>query len=466
MTDPNSAGNEPTVATRIAQFITGTRYEDLPAELLQRGRLAVLDTLAAGLAGSRTPGSAILRKYVSELGCGGTSTVFGAQLRALPRFAALANGASINTDDFDDTYHPSRTHPSGPALAAVIAQAEQLGSSGRDVLAAFCVGAEVTCKVSQAISKEHYQRGFHITSTVGVFGAAAGVCHLTKLPVERTRAAIGIAASHSAGFRENFGSMTKAMHSGHAAESGIVAASLANLGFTAAATIMEGPRGFFMSSGGYDAKVICESLGRPWGFLCSPGLAVKPFPSGNISHPAMCKLLELVLEHDIKSDKVKRLHVKTNRLVPLNLTFHRPTSGLQGQLSMEFCLAAILLRRRAGLSEFTDEYVNQPEVRKTIEKIEYTTYTDEEATAGQYAFLTSFIDIELEDGRRISGRIDAAKGSAADPMTPEEIMDKFRDCAEHVRWPREPTEKCIDSIMKLEAIADIRSVTELLRSAP
>src|SRR5215213_8267155 len=138
MDDSKPAGNEQTVATRIADFIARTRYEDLPPELLQRARLAIVDTLAAGLAGSRTPGSAILRKYIAELGCGGTSTIFGAELRAPPRFAAMANGGSINTDDFDDTYHPSRTHPSGPTLASVIAQAEQLGSSGRDVLAAFC----------------------------------------------------------------------------------------------------------------------------------------------------------------------------------------------------------------------------------------------------------------------------------------------------------------------------------------
>ncbi|MDB5923121.1 MAG: hypothetical protein JWN13_2057, partial [Betaproteobacteria bacterium] len=410
MNDSKPAGNEQTVATRIGEFISRTRYEDLPPELLQRARLAMLDTLAAGLAGSRTPGSAIVRKYIADLGCGGTSTVFGSELRALPRFAAMANGGSINTDDFDDTYHPSRTHPSGPVTASVIAQAEQLGSSGRDVLAAFCVGSEVTCKVSQASSKEHYLRGFHGTSTFGVIGAAAGVSHLLKLSADKARAAIGIAASHSSGFRENFGSMAKALHSGHAAESAIVAGSLANLGFTSTPTVMEGSRGFFMATaGGYDIGVI-ETLGRPWGYV-SPGVAIKPFPSGQISHPAMCKMLELVLKHDIKPDHVKRVHVKTNRLIPLNFTFHRPEKGLQGQLSMEFCLTAILLKRRAGLTEFTDEYVNQPEVQKTISKIDYTSYTDEEAEAGKYAFLTTFIDIELNDGRRISDRVDAAKGS-------------------------------------------------------
>ena len=464
MNDSKPAANEEPVAMRIGRFIAGTRYEDLPPELVQRARLAILDSLAAGLAGSRTAGSTILRKYISELGCGGTSTVFGTPLRVLPRFAALANGGSINTDDFDDTYHPSRTHPSGTTVAAAFAQSEQLGSSGRDVLAAFCVGSEVTAKVSHAISKEHYLRGFHSTATCGVIGAAAGVGHLLKLPADKARTAIGIAASHASGFRDNFGSMTKALHSGHAAESAVVAASLANLGFTSTLTIMEGPRGYFMAlGGGFDMSII-ETLGKPWGYV-SPGVAIKPFPSGQISHPAMCKMLDLVLKHDIKPEQVKRVHVKTNRLIPLNLTFGRPERGLEGQLSMEFCLTAILLKRRAGLSEFTDEFVRQPEVQKTIEKIDYTTYTDEEAAERKYAFLTTFIDVELTDGRRISDRVDAAKGSAVDPMTPEEVMDKFRNCAEHVKWPKERTEKLIDSIAKLESIPDIRSVTELLRPA-
>jgi 2-methylcitrate dehydratase PrpD len=464
MTDSTSDNSAATVATRVAQFVAATNYCDLPPELLDRAKLAILDTVGAAIAGARTEGCSIIREYIIGLGCdGGGATIFGTKMRTLPRFAALANGSAINTDDFDDTYHPSRTHPSGPVLAAAFAQAEQLGSSGKDVLAAFSVGSEVTCKISQAMSKEHYQRGFHITSTCGVIGAAAGVSHLLRLPLETTCAAIGIGASHSAGFRENFGSMTKALHSGRAAESGVVAGSLAGLGFTAAPTILEGPRGFFMASGGgYDAKVICDGLGHPWSYV-SPGVAIKPFPSGNISHPAMCKMLELVLAHDIRSDQVQRVKVKSNRLVPLNLTFHQPKTGLQGQLSMEFCLAAMLTLRRAGLPEFTDAVVNSPEIQQAIAKIDYTTYSDDEAAVGKYAFLTTFIDIEMNDGRRFSGRVDAAQGSAALPMSANEVADKFRSCGEYVGWPAERIEKSIELILRLEDLHDVRSLTELLR---
>lgn len=454
----------PTVASRIAQFVTTTKYESLPPALLDRAKAAMLDTIGVAMAGSATEGCSIVQKYLDGLGCsGGTATVFGTSIRTLARFAALANGAATNTYDFDDTYHLSRTHPSGPVLSAVIAQAEQLRLTGKDVLTAFCVGTEVTCKLSQAISKQHFERGYHITGTCGVMGAAAGVSKLLDASAETTVAAIGIAASHSSGLRENFGSTTKALHSGHAAEDGLVASLLASFGITATPSILEGPRGFFAATGGgYDDKVICDGLGQPWSYL-SPGVAIKLFPSGNISHPAIGKMLELVTANDIHADQVKRVSVKTNRQLPLNLTFHRPRTGLEGQLSMEFCLATMLATRRAGLPEFTDAAVNSPQIQSAIAKIDYTTYSDEEAKLENYAFLTTFLDIEMHDGRRFAARSDAAKGSAAFPLSSAEVADKFRSCLEYIGWPKHRVEKSIALLLRLEALDDMRTLTELLR---
>lgn len=461
---PADASASDTVAKRIAQFVTTTHYTDLPADMVRRAKTAILDTIGAALAGSRSEACSIIHKYVHGLDCrGGSSTVFGTPTRTLAHLAALANGSAINTNDFDDTYHPSRTHTSGPVLAAVFAQAEQSGASGKEVLTAFSVGAEVTCKISQAIDKQHYLRGFHATSTCGVIGAAAGVARLLHSSSEAACAALGIAASHSAGFRENFGSMTKALHSGRAAENGIAANSLASLGLTAAPTIFEGARGFFLASGGgYDAALVCEGLGHPWSYV-APGVATKPFPSGNISHPAMCGMLELVLAHDIRPQDVRRVTVRTNRLLPLNLTFHQARTGLEGQLSMEFCLASMLVKRRAGLAEFTDAVVGSPEIQDAMAKIRFETYSDEEAAAQKYVFLTSFLDIEMNDGRRYTGRADAAKGSAALPMNIDEVSDKFRSCAEYIDWPKERVEQSIELLLRLEELDDVRSVTELLR---
>lgn len=453
------------LAAHIAEFVAGTHYGNVPAEAQCSAKRAILDTLGVGLAGARAAGSAILHRYIETLGCrGGAASVFGTALTVPPRFAALANGAAMHADDYDDTFHPTRVHSSAPVLAAAIAAVEQEGSSGRDVLAAFIVGAEVTCKVSQAISSEHYRRGYHATSTCGVFGATAAVCNIRRLPPKATCAALGIAGSESAGVRENFGTMTKPLHVGRAAESGVVAASLAALGMTAAPTIFEGPRGFFVAGGGgYDVDALRGRLGNRWSYVC-PGVSIKPFPSGNLVHPAMCKLKELVLAHDIRLDEVERIVVKTNRLLPVNLTYHGPVTGLQGKFSMEFCLAAILTLRRAGLAEFTDAVVSRSDMREAMRKIDYSVYSDAEAAAEKYGLLTTFLDIILKDGRRFAARVDAAKGSPADPMSEREIAEKFRECTAFAGWPAARTERVIELIGRLEELDDIRALTTLLRA--
>jgi 2-methylcitrate dehydratase PrpD len=456
--------NKP-LAAHVAEFVATTRYSNIPPEMVHTAKKYILDTIGVGLAGSRSEVAAIVRRYVEQLGCGaGAATVLGTVLRVLPRFAALANATAMHADDYDDTFHPSRFHPSAPVLAAIYAEAEQSGSSGKDLITAFSVGTEVSCKLSQTIDREHYQRGHHMTSTCGVFGATAAVCNLRRLSRETTTLALGIAGSESAGLRENFGTMVNPMHSGRAAESALVVASLAALGLTSSPTILEGPRGYFMAgAGSYDADKLLGKLGNPWSYV-SQGVAIKPFPCGNLQHPAMGKLQELVLTHDIKPDQVERIAVKSHRLMPLNLTYHRPTTALQGKFSMEFGLAAILVLRRAGLAEFTDAIVNRPDVQQAISKINYTVYSDAEAQAQQYGLLTTFLDIALTDGRQFAARVDAAKGSATIPMDEAEIAAKFRGCAEFAHWPPEHTEKLIALILRLEEMDDLGPLSELLRA--
>jgi 2-methylcitrate dehydratase PrpD len=369
----------------------------------------------------------------------------------------------MHADDYDDTFHPSRFHPSAPVLSAVCAEAEQAGASGRDVVTAFSVGTEVSARISQTISKEHYHRGYHMTSTCGVFGATAGVCNLRRLPAAMATVALGIAGSDSAGLRENFGTMVKPLHSGRAAENAVVAASLAALGFTASPTVLEGPRGYFMAgAGGYDPAELVGKLGNPWAYVAQR-VAIKPYPCGNLQQPAMSKLEEIVLQHDIKPEQVERLAVKSHRLMPLNLTFHRPVTGLEGKFSMEFSLASILVLRRAGLAEFSDATVNRPDIQEAIRRIDYTVFSDEEAEARGYTLWTTFLDVFLKDGRKLSGRAEAAKGSASLPMTESEVADKFRDCAHFAGWPARRTEELISAILELEKLEDIRTLTALLR---
>lgn len=256
--------------------------------------------------------------------------------------------------------------------------------------------------------------------------------------------------------------MVKPLHSGRAAENGVFAASLAAMGYTAAPAVLEGARGFFTAGGGgYDDAIIRGKLGRPWTYA-SPGVSIKPYPSGALTHPAMSKMQELVLANDIRPADVERISVKTNRLLPENLTYHRPVTGLQGKFSMEFCLASILVLRRAGLPEFTDEVVNRADVRDMIGRIDYGAYSDEEAAAQKYTRLTTFIDMKLKDGRTLCARADVAKGSPGVPMSEDDIADKFRECAAFAGWPREHGEEAIITIRRLEDIRDVRSLTALL----
>jgi 2-methylcitrate dehydratase PrpD len=450
----------------VAQFVHATRFDDIPARVVQLGKKAILDCLGLALAGAQAEGSAILRRHIGEMGCtNGATTIFGTNLRAPSRFAALANGTAMHSDDYDDSYHPSRIHPSAVVVAALFADAETGDRSGRDILTAYHVGVEVSCRISQAIDAQHYQRGYHATGTCGVFGAAASVCNLQRLPVETIRTAFGIAGSEAAGLRENFGTMVKPLHTGRAAENGLVAASLAKMGYTAAPTVLEGARGFFMAAGGgYDAQMIQDKLGNPWSFA-TPGISIKPFPSGALTHPAMSKLQEMVVEHDIRPEQVGRIGIRTNRLLPENLTYHRPTTGLQGKFSMEFCLASILLLRRAGLAEFTDEVVNRPDIQEAISRIDYTAYSDKEAAENDYKPLTSFLDVVLKDGRRISARADVAKGHPSIPMTEDDVVNKFRECAAFASWPEDRSEKIIKAILELEKLARMADLTALLRRA-
>jgi 2-methylcitrate dehydratase PrpD len=285
------------------------------------------------------------------------------------------------------------------------------------------------------------------------------VAKLRKLDVMQVRYALGIAGGEAAGLRENFGTMTKPFHAGRAAESGVVAADLAALGWNAADQILEAPRGFFQAAGGgYDVNAIHNKLGNPWTFR-SPGISIKPFPSGSLTHPGMTEMLRLIHANKIKAQDVESVDVGTNRNMPNALIHHHPIDGLQAKFSMEFCMAALLLYGKAGLNEFTAAVVNRPEVQNMIARIHFG--VNPEAEAAGYNKMTTIITIRLRDGRTISGRADFGKGSPADPMSFDDVAAKFEDCAAFAKWPRTKAKSIVDSVRNLENLPDVRTLTVL-----
>jgi 2-methylcitrate dehydratase PrpD len=458
----------------VSRFIVDTKRTRIPRDVMHLGKRSILDGIGLALAGNAAESGRLVRRYLTKLGVTGDrgATIIGTALKAAPRFAAFANGVAIHADDYDDTQLAAArdrvygllTHPTAPALPAALAIGEREGRSGLDVLIAYQIGVEVETKLCEAIDPRHYDEGFHSTATMGTLAAAAAAARLMELDVEQTRRALGIAASQSAGLRENFGTMTKPFHPGRSAESGIVATELAALGWTATPVVLEAGRGFFKAAGGgFDAGAIEGKLGKPWTFAF-PGVSIKPHPSGSLTHPGMGLMLDLVREHDIRAADVVRVRVGTNRHMPNALIHHRPTTELQAKFSMEFCMAILLIERKAGLAQFTDAVVNRRDVRKMIEKIDFGVHP--EAEAAGYEKMTTIIEIELQDGRKISGRADFGKGSPANPMSDEELADKFRECAAWGGLAARNAEKIVDRIFDLENVKNIRDLTKLLTIDP
>jgi 2-methylcitrate dehydratase PrpD len=459
----------PGLTDYVGRFVGAAKYEDIPGEVVELGKKSILDCLGLALAGSKAQTGTLCRQYLEKIGvCDGKATIIGSARKTSPRFAAFVNGVSIHADDFDDTQLATAkdrvygllVHPTVSVLPAVFALAESGGISGKQLMVAYHLGVEVECKIAEAISPRHYQGGFHSTGTCGPFGSAAACAKLLGFEHSKILNAFGLVASQSGGLRENFGTMTKPFQAGRAAESGLASVELVALGWTAAEQILEADRGFFHAFGGsYDPGAIMDRLGKPWTFV-SPGISLKPYPSGSLAHPAMTELARLIEAHDLQAAQVEKVDVGANHNMTTTLLHHQPKTGLEAKFSMEFCLAILLLERKAGLGEFADKVVQRADVQEMIRRVNF--YVDPEAESAGYDKMTSLLKIYLKDGRVIKGRADFGKGSPANPMTFEEAAAKFRGCAGYAEWPRSKTEKIIAFVRALDSTPDVSTLSPLL----
>jgi 2-methylcitrate dehydratase PrpD len=456
----------PGLTKYVSEFIVKTAYEDVPEHVIELGKKTILDGFGLALAGSASTAGPRIRQYIESLGpCGGGATIVGTKMKAHPRFASLANGVSIHADDYDDT--GSAMHVAAPVLPPSFALCETGKRGGKDLMLAFHIGVEVADKIGDAVSPRHQQDGFHTTGTIGTFGSAAACAKLRGLDADRTAIALAIAASEASGLRDNFGSMTKPFHAGHAGENGSAAADLAAIGWTAAPDILEAPLGFFMVGGGFDPKLIVDRLGKPWMFA-TPGDLIKRFPCGTIQQQVMDAMLRTIEKNNIKAADVEKVEVGGNLSNYRTLFQHHPTTGLQAKFSMEFAMAILLLDRKATLATFTDTVVQRAEVQDMIARVHYAVDPDFNKLELQGASLQAILveqsglKIYMKDGGVISGRTEPAKGSPENPMTYEEVADKFRGNAEFAKWPKEKAESVIDQVKSLERPPDMSRLTAAL----
>ncbi len=419
------------VTRKFAEYVTTAGLEDFPPEAIHAAKAAIIDCLGCMLAGSREPLAGVLCDYVDALGGAPAATVVGRGFKTSTPEAALINGAMSHALDYDDVTFITKTHPSAVLIPAALPLAEELGATGGEMLLAYLVGFEVACAVGDAISPAYYDDlGWHPTGPLGTLGAAAAASRLLGLDEDRTAMAISLAASQAAGLRQNFGTMTKPYHAGAACRSGITAAKLVQAGFTAANDALEGRFGFmraFSGGSGYDPQQAAASLGARC-YMVDSGIEIKKYPCCGSSHLALDATAKLLQRESLTADQVDRIDVLVDFDPPRSLIHSRPTGGLEGKFSMQYCLAAEILDGRIGLSSFSDEQVMRPEAQALLPRIEMRRHPGYE---GQLSWTEAYnqVEVHTKDGRVLTERAERATTGALRGATMEEVRSKFRDCA-------------------------------------
>ena len=378
------------------------------------------------------------------------SSVLGRAEKVDMASAALVNGITSHTFDFDDTHLRTIIHPAGPVASAVLALAEHQGLGGRAVIDALVLGVDVECRVGNCIYPNHYDRGWHITGSVGMLGAAAACSRLLGLDERATQMALGIAASQPIGLREQFGTMTKPFHPGAAARAGLLSALLAKNGFTSSAKALEAPRGLIqVFSDKRDWSEITGELGQRFEISIN---TYKPFACGIVIHPTIDAATQLRAK-GIKAEDIERVELKVHSLV-LELTGRKePQDGLQGKFSVYHGFAAGLIFGQAGEGEYEDEIVRREDVAALRRKVVATV---DDSIAEESADVTAV----LKDGRREHVFVKHAIGSLERPMSDADLERKFHSLADHTIGAARAS-KLIEACWKTASIGNMQELTAL-----
>jgi len=448
-----------TATTRLAEFVVKTSLRDCPDAVLAQTRRAALDSTGVMLAGAAEPVAQSVRAVARAEGGVRFCTVLGTSMRTAPGWAALANGAAGHAHDFDDTNFALMGHPSVPLLAAALAAAEAETTDGGALALAYVIGFEIDAALGIALNPEHYTRGWHATSTIGTLGCAAAAARLLALDVTQTRHALGIAASMASGLKENFGSMTKPYHAGHAAQSGVRAAQLAREGMTASDGALDGRQGYVAAFSGATLPAgALDRLGSRWELTAS-GIAVKPYPSCALTHSAIDALLELRARHRIDPAKVAAVEVGVNAVVPDVLRHTRPGNGLERKFSMQYCAAAALARGGVGLADFEAGPVRDAATRDLMERVTMVVDPALPHDLEQHAW--SRVSVRLTDGTTLESKPRGASGHPSTPLSDAELHAKFLECASPVIGA-DAAEGVAAQIGRLEDVPDVRALTSRL----
>lgn len=447
------------VTAKLASFTTEVKFAGIPAAAQQTVKAAVRDCLGVALAGSREEDARICAEIARQENAKEETSVIGQGFKTSALQAAFANGTAAHALDFDHSF-TLMGQPTSPIIPAVFALGEALGASGRQAIEAYAAGYEVTAKLVHSL-RDSVHDGWHGPSMVGLFGAAAACAKLLGLSAPQTEMALGIAASMAGGVVANFGTMTKPLHAGLGARNGVLAAKLAQRGYTANARAIEGGKGFYQvfhpDTPVHDGPI--EELGRSWSLL-NDGIRIKPYPCGGLTHQVIDAVLDFRAKQGLKPEMIEGIEVDVVKHTFERIVFRVPQTGIQGKFCMPYLVARAVIDGKIGLDVFTDTAVRDANILKFAERVQMKLDPDLKKTdaAGRPCRVT----IRLKDGRTLSREAQHARGGPELPLTEEELRAKFMECAVQA-IDRDAAEKALTDIERLETLSDIRPLCSILR---
>ena len=436
----------------LATYVVENRFESIPRDVEREALRALVNYMGCALGGAGDAAMDIALRAFRPFFGKPTAAVLGRAERTDALHASLLNGISSHVYDFDDTTPRNYIHPTSPVASALFAYASENRVSGRDFLHAFILGFEAESRIGDSVYPAHYDVGWHITGTAGVFGAAVAIGKLLGLSVQQTIWAIGLAATQAAGLREMFGSMGKAFHPGRAAQNGYASALLAREGFTAGEHGLEGPRGFAaVQAAQYDLSKITNGLGVDFALRAN---TYKPFPCGIVNHPTIDGAIQLHNQHHAAPETIAAVRLRVAPLVLDLCNQQNITKGLQGKFSVYHGAAVGLVRGKAGLQEYTDEAVNDLSVKRVRELV--TATGDASLTEDQ-----AHIEVELTSGSKAAVFVEQSLGNIHRPLTNAQLDQKFRDQA-RLALPEARVEQVLAQCWR---IGELENVGELVSLA-
>jgi 2-methylcitrate dehydratase PrpD len=441
--------HKPGVTRDLARFVATTRWDDIPSPVKHQAKRSMMNFFAVALAGCRTGPVEIALRSLAEFSGGKQATVVGRAERIDALSAAFLNAAGANVHDFCDTHLRTVIHPTAPVAPAVLALAELRRLSGQDVLLGFILGNEVQARIGLAISPSHYNRGWHITSTCGVFGAAAGSGKLLGLDERQMVWALGTAATQSAGLCECLGTPAKSVGVGNAARNGLWSALLAEKGFDGPPEPLAGVQGFYHALNETpDLSLVTEGLGESWEIMAT---SYKPYPCGFVIHPVLDCVLDWRRDHP--NAEVTGIVVRGNPLLGVRTDRPNIATGRESQVSVQHAVAAALVTGKAGLDQFTDVCVRDPKVQALRGKVEVK-------RDDSFSTIAAAVEITTADGMIHKLSQAAARGSDANPMSDDDLKGKLRTSA--AGWDlRYDARSLIDAIWALDRSTDVSGLMSL-----